>query len=364
MLGDDFVLYIDCRAKYSRKRLNNNSLSIFMRYLLELPRIDTGVRPMSKPVIAIHGGAGAITRAALSAEKEQDYIQALSDIVAAGQAILAAGGSALDAVTEAVRLLEECPLFNAGKGSVFTHQGTHELDACVMDGRTCDAGAVAGVSRIRNPVLAARTVLENSTHVLFGGEGAERFAANHGLEMVDPDFFFTQERFDQLHRAQAEQGRVLLDHDGAAALSGDPLDPDRKFGTVGAVALDALGNLAAATSTGGMTNKAAGRIGDTPIIGAGCYANNATVAVSSTGTGEIFMRTVAAYDVSALIEYAGLTLQQACDKVVMEKLLALGGSGGLIAIDRFGNVALPFNSEGMYRGFGYVGDAPSVGIYR
>ena len=319
---------------------------------------------MSKPVIAIHGGAGAITRAALSAEKEQHYIQELSAIVAAGQAILAAGGSALDAVTQAVRRLEECPLFNAGKGAVFTHQGTHELDACVMDGRTCDAGAVAGVSRIRNPVLAARAVLENSAHVLFGGEGAERFAAHHGLEMVEPDFFFTQERFDQLHRAQAEQGRVLLDHDGAAALSGDPLDPDRKFGTVGAVALDTLGNLAAATSTGGMTNKAAGRIGDTPIIGAGCYANNATVAVSSTGTGEIFMRTVAAYDVAALIEYAGLTLQQACDKVVMEKLLAMGGSGGLIAIDRFGNVALPFNSEGMYRGFGYVGDAPSVGIYR
>ncbi len=319
---------------------------------------------MSKPVIAIHGGAGAITRAALSAEKEQHYIQALSDIVVAGQVILARGGSALDAVTEAVRLLEECPLFNAGKGAVFTHQGTHELDACVMDGRTCDAGAVAGVSRIRNPVLAARAVLENSGHVLFAAEGAERFAAAHGLEMVEPDFFFTQERFDQLHRAQAEQGRVLLDHDGAAAQSGDPLDPDRKFGTVGAVALDALGNLAAATSTGGMTNKQAGRIGDTPIIGAGCYANNATVAVSSTGTGEVFMRTVAAYDVSALIEYAGLSLQQASDKVVMEKLLAMGGSGGLIAIDRFGNVALPFNSEGMYRGFGYVGDAPSVGIYR
>lgn len=319
---------------------------------------------MSKPVIAIHGGAGAITRAALSAEKEQLYIQALSDVVAAGQAILAQGGSALDAVTEAVRLLEECPLFNAGRGAVFTHQGTHELDACVMDGRTCDAGAVAGVSRIRNPVLAARAVLENSHHVLFGAEGAERFAVAHGLEMVDPAFFFTQERFDQLHRAQAEQGRVLLDHDGAAAQSGEPLDPDRKFGTVGAVALDALGNLAAATSTGGMTNKQAGRIGDTPIIGAGCYANNATVAVSSTGTGEIFMRTVAAYDVSALIEYAGLSLQQASDKVVMEKLLAMGGSGGLIAIDRFGNVALPFNSEGMYRGFAYVGDAPSVGIYR
>ncbi|MGE6468658.1 isoaspartyl peptidase/L-asparaginase family protein [Serratia proteamaculans] len=314
---------------------------------------------MSKPVIAIHGGAGAITRAALSAEKEQEYIQALSGIVAAGQQILAQGGSALDAVTEAVRLLEECPLFNAGKGSVFTHQGTHELDACVMDGRTCDAGAVAGVSRIRNPILAARAVLENSQHVLFAGEGAEKFATAHGLEMVAQDFFFTQSRFDQLHRAQAEQGRVLLDHDGA-----EPIDPDSKFGTVGAVALDALGNLAAATSTGGMTNKQAGRVGDTPIIGAGCYANNATVAVSSTGTGEIFMRGVAAYDVSALMEYAGLSLQQASDRVVMEKLLAMGGSGGMIAIDSQGNVALPFNSEGMYRGFGYVGDAPFVGIYR
>ena len=324
-----------------------------------LAGLTQGVRQMSKPVIAIHGGAGAITRAALSAEKEQEYIQALSGIVAAGQQILAQGGSALDAVTEAVRLLGECPLFNAGKGSVFTHQGTHELDACVMDGRTCDAGAVAGVSRIRNPILAARAVLENSQHVLFAGEGAEKFATAHGLEMVAPDFFFTQSRFDQLHRAQAEQGRVLLDHDGA-----EPIDPDSKFGTVGAVALDALGNLAAATSTGGMTNKQAGRVGDTPIIGAGCYANNATVAVSSTGTGEIFMRGVAAYDVSALMEYAGLSLQQASDRVVMEKLLAMGGSGGMIAIDSQGNVALPFNSEGMYRGFGYVGDAPSVGIYR
>ncbi len=324
-----------------------------------LAGLTQGVRQMSKPVIAIHGGAGAITRTALSAEKEQEYIQALSGIVAAGQQILAQGGSALDAVTEAVRLLEECPLFNAGKGSVFTHQGTHELDACVMDGRTCDAGAVAGVSRIRNPILAARAVLESSQHVLFAGEGAEKFAIAHGLEMVAPDFFFTQSRFDQLHRAQAELGRVLLDHDGA-----EPIDPDSKFGTVGAVALDALGNLAAATSTGGMTNKQAGRVGDTPIIGAGCYANNATVAVSSTGTGEIFMRGVAAYDVSALMEYAGLSLQQASDRVVMEKLLAMGGSGGMIAIDSQGNVALPFNSEGMYRGFGYVGDAPSVGIYR
>ncbi len=317
-------------------------------------------------VIAIHGGAGAITRKAMSAEKERLYLQALEDIVSSGQAILAAGGSAIDAVTEAVRLLEECPYFNAGTGAVFTHQGTHELDACIMDGRTLDAGAISCVSHIRNPILTARKVMEQSPHVMFTGEGAETFAREHGQEMVAADFFYTQDRFDQLQRALKTDG-VMLDHDGAtlnASISDDPIDPDRKFGTVGAVALDLMGNLAAATSTGGMTNKQAGRVGDTPIIGAGCYASNNTVAISSTGTGEVFMRTVAAYDVAALIEYAGLTLEQATDKVVMEKLVALEGSGGMIAIDRFGNVRLPFNSEGMYRGFGYVGKAPEVGIYR
>ncbi|MBP2170551.1 beta-aspartyl-peptidase (threonine type) [Erwinia toletana] len=319
---------------------------------------------MSRAVIAIHGGAGAITRAAMSAEKEQYYIQALSQIVTSGQAILAAGGSALDAVTEAVRLLEECPLFNAGKGSVFTHQGTHELDACVMDGRSLEAGAVAGVTRIRNPVLAARAVLENSPHVLFIGAGAEAFAAQHQLEAVEPDFFSTPERWEQLQRALASN-QTLLDHDGAAQSGGDdPLDNDRKFGTVGAVALDLHGNLAAATSTGGMTNKQAGRVGDSPLVGAGCYANNANVAVSCTGTGEVFMRTLAAYDIAALMEYGGLSLKQASDRVVMEKIPVLGGSGGIVAVDRDGNVALPFNSEGMYRGYGYVGDDAVVGIYR
>lgn len=317
-----------------------------------------------KPVIVIHGGAGAISRTAMSGEKEQLYIQALSEIVSAGEQILALGGRALDAVTEAVRLLEECPLFNAGRGAVFTHQGTHELDACVMDGRTLDAGAVACVSHIRNPILAARKVLDNSPHLLFTAQGAEHFARQHGVEMVDADYFFTQERYEQLQRAlSAAGGEALLDHDGAAH-GDDPLDADRKFGTVGAVALDAEGNLAAATSTGGMTNKQAGRVGDTPMVGAGCYANNVTVAVSSTGIGEVFMRTLAAYDVSALIEYAGLTLQQATERVVMEKLPVLGGSGGIIAVDRYGNIALPFNSEGMYRAYHYVGDAPSVGIYR
>ncbi|HEY3591327.1 MAG TPA: beta-aspartyl-peptidase [Buttiauxella sp.] len=313
---------------------------------------------MSKAVIAIHGGAGAITRAQLSPEKELLYIKALSEIVGAGQALLEAGGSALDAVTEAVRMLEECPLFNAGIGAVFTHDGTHELDACIMDGNTLEAGAVAGVSHIRNPVLAARQVLEHSPHVLLIGRGAENFAEQQGLEPVSPDIFFTQERWDQLQRARTNH-QTVLDHHGV-----EPIHPDTKFGTVGAVALDQHGNLAAATSTGGMTNKMPGRVGDSPIIGAGCYANNANVAVSCTGTGEVFMKTLAAYDIAALMEYGGLSLHQASERVVMEKLPVLQGSGGVIAIDFEGNVAMPFNSEGMYRGYGYVGDAPSVGIYR
>ncbi|QIX97100.1 isoaspartyl peptidase/L-asparaginase [Cedecea sp. FDAARGOS_727] len=313
---------------------------------------------MTKAVIAIHGGAGAITRARLTQEKELQFIAALSDIVVAGQKILEQGGSALDAVTEAVRLLEECPLFNAGIGAVYTSEGKHELDACIMDGNTLEAGAVAGVSHIRNPILAARKVLENSPHVLLIGEGAEHFAAGQGLEPVAADIFSTEERYQQLLRARESQ-QTVLDHDGA-----EPIDADKKFGTVGAVALDKFGNLAAATSTGGMTNKLPGRVGDSPIVGAGCYANNANVAVSCTGTGEVFMRTLAAYDIAALVEYAGLSLQQAVDRVVLEKLPALGGSGGMIAIDNQGNVALPFNSEGMYRGFGFVNDSPNVGIYR
>ncbi|MEH0833168.1 isoaspartyl peptidase/L-asparaginase [Pectobacterium cacticida] len=315
---------------------------------------------MTKPVIVIHGGAGALTRSAMSPEKERRYLAALTEIVSSGQRILAENGSALDAVTEAVRLLEECPLFNAGHGSVFTHAETHELDASIMDGRSLDAGAVSCVSHIRNPILAARTVLEASPHVMFTADGAEAFAQQHGLERVDPDFFSTDERRQQLHNALAGSDGAILDHDGQS----DPIDPDRKFGTVGAVALDSAGNLAAATSTGGMTNKQAGRVGDSPIIGAGCYANNQTVAVSCTGTGEVFMRAVAAYDVSALMEYAGLTLQQASDRVVMEKLVRMDGSGGMIAVDKAGNIALPFNSEGMYRGYGYVGEAPIASIYR
>jgi beta-aspartyl-peptidase (threonine type) len=260
-------------------------------------------------------------------------------------------------VTEAVTMLEDCPLFNAGRGAVFTHQGTHELDASIMDGRTLEAGSVVGVQHIRHPVQAARKVMEHSAHIMFTAAGAEALAREHGLEMVEPDYFSTDERYQQLLAAQQGAGKIVLDHDA-------PLDPERKFGTVGAVALDAGGNLAAATSTGGMTNKQVGRVGDSPIIGAGCYASNRTVAVSCTGTGETFMRTLAAYDVAAMMEYGGLSLPDAASRVVMDKITALGGSGGLIAIDGQGNIALPFNSEGMYRGYGYVDDEPVVAIYR
>lgn len=323
---------------------------------------------MHQPVIAIHGGAGTITRAAMDPAREREYTEALQHVLRAGQRILADGGSALDAVTEAVRLLEECPLFNAGKGAVLTHAGTFELDAAVMDGATLDAGAVACVTRLRNPVLAARAVLDHSEHVLFAGAGAEAFAEAQGLELVAPDYYFTQARHDQWQRARSTAGMALLDHDAAAlaaqgkAGAADPIDPDSKFGTVGAVACDSRGNLAAATSTGGVTNKRVGRVGDTPVIGAGCYADD-VAAVSATGTGEMFIRTVAAYDVSAQMRYAGLSLEDSARRVVMEKLRAINGRGGLIAVDRAGNVTLPFNTEGMYRGFARVGEAVNVSIY-
>lgn len=312
---------------------------------------------MGKAVIAIHGGAGAITRSQLSQEQELRYIQALSDIVETGQRMLEDGRNALDVVTEAVRLLEECPLFNAGIGAVYTRDETHELDACVMDGNTLNAGAVAGVSHLRNPILAARLVMEHSPHVMMIGEGAENFAIAQGMERVSADIFSTPERYAQLLAARTA-GETVLDH------SASPLDENNKMGTVGAVALDMFGNLAAATSTGGMTNKLPGRVGDSPLVGAGCYANNASVAVSCTGTGEVFIRALAAYDIAALMDYGGLSLSEACERVVMEKLPALGGSGGLIAIDHEGNVALSFNSEGMYRAWGYAGDTPTTGIYR
>lgn len=326
---------------------------------------------MIQPVIAIHGGAGAISRAAMSPEKEREYLSALESILTAGQAVLAQGGSALDAVTEAVRRLEDCPLFNAGHGAVFTRAGTHELDAAIMDGATLRSGAIANARRVRNPVRAARKVMETSQHVFFAGEGADVFARDAGLEPVEPSYFSTEARREQLLRVQREAPETaVLDHDGQALVfrgqptSAEPLDADRKFGTVGAVALDARGNLAAATSTGGITNKQVGRVGDSPLIGAGTYASNRTCAVSATGTGEMFIRMVAAYDVAAQMEYGGASLATAADRVVMEKLPAIGGKGGLAAVDAQGNVALPFNTEGMYRGYARVGETPVVAIYR
>jgi beta-aspartyl-peptidase (threonine type) len=314
------------------------------------------------PVIAIHGGAGTVSAAALDASAAQAYHDALRAITLAGQALLLRGGSALDAVCLAVEMLEDCPLFNAGRGAVFTSAQTHELDAAVMDGADLRAGAVAGVSRIRRPVRAARAVMEEGTHVLLAGAGAEAFARECGLEMVESSYFSTQARREQLLRVRAA-GRIALDHDGAA-LAAAPLDEDHKLGTVGAVALDTHGHLAAATSTGGMTNKRVGRIGDSPLIGAGTYADDERAAVSCTGSGEMFIRTAAAYDVCARMRYAGQSLAQAAMAVVMQALPAIGGSGGLIAVDRAGNLCLPFNTEGMYRGHARGTEPAHTAIHR
>ncbi|SIQ69601.1 isoaspartyl peptidase/L-asparaginase family protein [Pseudacidovorax sp. RU35E] len=324
---------------------------------------------MTLPALALHGGAGTITAASLSAQDARGYRQALHDIAAAAQALLLEGGSALDAVCLAVQMLEDCPLFNAGHGAVFTHAATHELDAAVMDGRDLRAGAIAGVSRLRNPVHTARAVMEDGAHVLLAGAGAEAFAQERGLTFVDPAYFSTPMRREQLERVRAA-GRVVLDHDGASAVaeaSGKPrtpLDEDRKMGTVGAVAVDRHGHLAAATSTGGMTNKRVGRIGDSPLIGAGTYADDRYAAISCTGSGEMFIRAAAAYDVCARMRYAGQSLTEAADAVVHQSLPALGGTGGLIAVDRHGNLALPFNTEGMYRAHVRGADAPVTAIHR
>ena len=323
----------------------------------------------SKAVIAIHGGAGTISRSrAGSAAQEAAYHEALNGILCAAQQILADGGTALDAVSLAVDLLEDCPLFNAGYGAVFTHEGTHELDAAIMDGATLRAGAVACVSRVRRPLRAARAVMERSEHVLLVAAGAEAFAQVCGLELVDPVFFSTEARRTQLQHARSAD-KSMMDHDGAALAfrASDtlaaPLLEGNKLGTVGAVALDSHGNLAAATSTGGMTNKRCGRVGDSPLIGAGTYADNRTAAISCTGTGEVFIRGVVAYDICARMAYGGQTLDAAAHEVVMKTLAALGGRGGLIAVDAQGHLSFPFNTEGMYRGHARPGQAPQTAIF-
>jgi beta-aspartyl-peptidase (threonine type) len=304
-------------------------------------------------VLVVHGGAGVIERSDMSADTERAYRDGIAAALTAGHAILARGGTSLDAVTAAVTAFEDNPLFNAGRGAVFTADATNELDASIMDGASLRAGGCTVVTTVKNPVLLARLVMEKTEHVLLAGHGAEALARAHGLATVDPAYFFTERRFDALKRVR-----------GAAAERSAPATEADKHGTVGAVALDAKGNLAAATSTGGRNNKLSGRVGDSPIIGAGTYANNATAAVSGTGEGEYFMRALAAHSVSALIEHKGWGVQRAAEHVVHERLATLGGSGGLIALDRNGRFAMPFNTPGMYRGHvGSAGD-PVVKIYR
>ena len=310
----------------------------------------------AKAMLVIHGGAGTITRANMTPDAEKQYRAALEQSLLAGHAILAKGGSSIDAVEASIRVLEDNPLFNAGKGAVFTHDGRNEMDASIMDGRTRAAGSVAGVTIIRNPISAARAVMEKSEHVMMVGRGAELFATSVGLEIIDPSYFWTESRWKSLQKALLEeQGKPQ------AALEG----PDeKKFGTVGAVAVDKSGNLAAATSTGGMTNKRFGRVGDAPIIGAGTYAENESCAVSATGHGEFFIRWNVASDIAALVKYRGMTVQQAGDEVIHKKLVPVKGEGGVIVLDREGNFAMPFNSEGMYRGWIGADGKPNVLIYK
>jgi len=293
-----------------------------------------------RTAIVIHGGAGAIQRGQVSAEREQEYRDRLEEALRAGHAVLERGGSSVDAVIEAIVIMEDSPLFNAGRGAVFTAEGRNELDASLMEGRNREAGAVAGVTRVRNPIRLVRAVMDHSEHVMFAREGAEVFAEQQGLEMVDPEYFHTDHRYEALRRAQ-EAERTFLDHD----LEGHAL------GTVGAVALDRDGNIAAGTSTGGMTNKRFGRVGDSPIIGAGTWADNRTCGVSATGHGEFFIRNAVAYDICAQMEYRGVSLREAADDVVMRKLVEHGGDGGVVALDAQGNIAMPHNTPGMYRGY-------------
>jgi beta-aspartyl-peptidase (threonine type) len=328
---------------------------------------------MQKIALAIHGGAGTILKSSMTPELENEYRVSLRAALETGWEILKNGGNSLDAVEEAVVSLENAPLFNAGKGAVFTHDEKNEMDAAIMDGKNLSAGAVAFVKNVKNPIRLARLVMEKTEHILLAGIGANEFAREMKVEFKPDEYFFTDFRFEQLLSAR-EKGIVELDHapDEAQILksqvssSSNPKskigNPKSKMGTVGAAACDFLGNVAAATSTGGMTNKKFGRIGDTPIIGAGTYADNQTCAVSCTGHGEFFMKTVAAYDVACRMKYKNLNLTEAANETITN-LFELGGEGGLVAVDAFGNVALPFNSEGMYRAFITSDGEPVINLW-
>ena len=304
-----------------------------------------------KFAIAIHGGAGTILRSNMTEAMQMAYEKGLEAALHAGIAVLKNGGRSIDAVEEAIKVLEDCELFNAGRGSVFNHIGKHEMDAAIMEGAQKRAGAVAGVGHVKNPISLARAVMEKSEHVMLAARGAEDFGRAHGEVFCEDAYFFTEQRYEQWQEA-LKNNNITLDHS------------DKKFGTVGAVALDVYGNLAAGTSTGGMTNKQYGRIGDSPIIGAGTYADNHTCAISCTGHGELFMRAVVGHDIACLMEYKGCTLHEACDILVHDKLIKIGGEGGLIGIDKHGHIAMPFNSEGMYRGCADSSGMLMISIYK
>ncbi len=320
---------------------------------------------LSRITLVVHGGSGNVTPRSVPPAMAEQYRQGLERALKAGHAVLAAGGSSVDAVVVAIKVMEDDPLFNAGKGAVFTAAGRNELDAAIMDGRTGKAGAVAGVTTVKNPITAARAVMDHTRHVLLAGEGADAFAADRKLEIVPPSYFHTPHRWEQLQRAR-EGNRLQLDHDGAPRRSSmketppEPWEVDHKYGTVGAVALDAQGNLAAGTSTGGLTNKLYGRIGDSPIIGAGTYADNGTVAVSATGTGEFFMRGVVAYDIAARMKYARQPLSESVEHTLREALTDRQGRGGVIALGRDGQLKMGFNTEGMHRGYVRADGVPVV----
>ncbi|MES2648417.1 MAG: isoaspartyl peptidase/L-asparaginase [Bacteroidota bacterium] len=346
----------------------------FLLLVLFLSCCQTNGQINERYVLVIHGGAGTILQKNMTPEKETAYKEGLKAALEKGYAILKNNGSSLDAVTEAVKVLEDNPLFNAGKGAVFTNAGTNEMDAAIMDGRTKAAGSVAGVATIKNPVTAARAVMEKSEHVMLTGKGAEQFAAANNCTMVDPAYFFTQARWDALQKVKAEDSsKMEMDHNPRHAADTSKNFPIAykesyeyhisKFGTVGAVALDKMGNLAAATSTGGMTNKKWGRVGDAPIIGAGTYADNSTCAVSCTGWGEYFIRAVVAKSISDQIKYAKLSIATAA-KNSLDEVAAMGGDGGLVALDKNGNFTQSFNTDGMYRGSVKADGIIEVAIYK
>lgn len=315
---------------------------------------------MSDFTIVLHGGAGTILKEDMTPALEQAYCEGLQQALDLGYAVLEQGGTAVNAVKAALVILEDNVLFNAGRGAVFTKKGVQEMDAAIMDGSDLSAGAVAGVRNVRNPIELATEVMRNSNHVFLSGKGANDFAIKQGVKLEPDEYFFSQFRYDQW-KAIRDSDAYSLDHTNHHL---EELMRDKKFGTVGAVACDSKGNLAAATSTGGMTNKKYGRIGDSPLIGAGTYANNTTCAISCTGHGEMFIRSVAAYDVSCLMEYRGLSLQEAMDTVVNRKLMALHGEGGMIGVDAKGNAAMVLNSAGMYRGMKNSNGVTEVSIYK